>query len=97
MKARRALSRLDGATIVPSADWPPSARLPRNPNQEPGTRTQTTPTARKIFINEDLTRIRAHVEARARRLKRDNNKKITDTWNRDGYILVKKKMTRSTK
>ena len=60
MKARRALKQIDGAKIVPSADWPPLAR---------NSGSSATPASRKIFINEDLTRIRAHVAAKARQLK----------------------------
>ena len=79
MKARRALKQTDGAKIVPSADWPPLAR---------NSGSSATPASRKIFINEDLTRIRAHVAAKARQLKRDQ--RISDTWTRDGFIFVKK-------
>lgn len=79
MKARRALKQIDGAKIVPSADWPPLAR---------NSGSSATPASRKIFINEDLTRIRAHVAAKARQLKRDQ--RISDTWTRDGFIFVKK-------
>ena len=79
MKAKRALKQIDGAKIVPSADWPPLAR---------NSGSSATPASRKIFINEDLTRIRAHVAAKARQLKRDQ--RISDTWTRDGFIFVKK-------
>ena len=79
MKASRALKQIDGAKIVPSADWPPLARK---------SGSSATPVSRKIFINEDLTRIRAHVAAKARQLKRDQ--RISDTWTRDGFIFVKK-------
>ena len=79
VKARRALKQTDGAKIVPSADWPPLAR---------NSGSWATPASRKIFINEDLTRIRAHVAAKARQLKRDQ--RISDTWTRDGFIFVKK-------
>ena len=79
MKVRRALKQIDGAKIVPSADWPPLAR---------NTGSSATPAFRKIFINEDLTGIRAHVAAKARQLKRDQ--RISDTRTRDGFIFVKK-------
>ena len=65
MKARRALKQTDGAKIVPSADWPPLAR---------NSGSSATPASRKIFINEDLTRIRAHVAVKARQLKREVKK-----------------------
>ena len=79
MKARRALKQIGGAKIVPRADWPPLARI---------SGSSATPASRKIFINEDLTRIRAHVAAKARQLKRDQI--ISDTWTRDGFIFMKK-------
>ena len=40
-----------------------------------------------VFISEDLTKLRADVARNARHLKKD--KKITDTWTRDGVIFVK--------
>ena len=79
MKARRALKQIDGGKIVPSADWPPLAR---------NSGSSATPASRKIFINEDLTRIRAHVAAKARQLERDQ--RISDAWTRDGFIFIKK-------
>ena len=44
-------------------------------------------TAGRVYINDDRTRERCRVAARARQLKRD--KKIKDTWVRDGEIYVK--------
>ena len=44
--------------------------------------------AGRVYVNDDLTRERSRVAARARQLKRD--KKIKDTWVRDGEIYVKK-------
>ena len=43
--------------------------------------------AKKIYINDDLTKLRAEIAAKARKLKKDG--KIGDTWNRDGIIFVK--------
>ena len=80
VKARRALKQIDGAKIVPSADWPPLAR---------NSGSSATPASRKIFINEDLTRIRAHVAAKARQLKRDSTN-LRHMDSRDGFIFVKK-------
>ena len=40
-----------------------------------------------IFVNEDLTRSRAHLLWQARMAKRDN--KIKDCWSADGNILIK--------
>ena len=41
-----------------------------------------------VFINEDLTKTRATIAWEARTLKRE--RKISDTWTRDGVIFVKK-------
>ena len=43
----------------------------------------------RVYINEDLTKTRAEVAAKARQLKRDG--KVDDTWIRDDFIVVKKK------
>ena len=42
----------------------------------------------KVFINDDLTKARARLAAKARTLKKD--KVIADTWVSDGVIIVKK-------
>ena len=42
-----------------------------------------------IYINEDLTRQRAHLAAACRNLKKAS--KITDTWTYDGTVFVKLK------
>ena len=42
----------------------------------------------RIFINEDMTRIRGKIAWEARQLRRDG--KLIDTWTRDGIIFVKK-------
>ena len=44
---------------------------------------------RKIHSNEDLTKTRAKVAADARKLKRD--KRIDDTWVRDGTVFLSKR------
>ena len=41
-----------------------------------------------VFINEDLTKTRATIAWEARTFKRE--RKISDTWTRDGVIFVKK-------
>jgi hypothetical protein len=76
MKARKALSSVDGAKLFPSDNWPPL------PARADGNRGQK----QRIFVNEDLTKIRAQVAAKARQLKRD--KRIDDTWVRDGAVFV---------
>ena len=57
-------------------------RLMRNKGKLRGSTPQ-------IFINEDLTKTRADIAKRARKLKKDG--KISDTWTRDGLIFVKYK------
>ena len=57
------------------------------------TKTSVMRSARKlkgthVFINEDLTKTRATIAWEARTLKRE--RKISDTWTRDGVIFVKK-------
>ena len=42
-----------------------------------------------VFVNEDLTKTRADLAKRARKLKSDG--KISDTWTRDGVIFLKLK------
>ena len=48
----------------------------------------------KVFINDDLTNVRASIAAQARRMKKEGV--IEDTWVRDGAIFTKKngKVTR---
>ena len=41
----------------------------------------------RIFVNEDLTKVRGTIAWEARALRRDG--KIVDTWTRDGLIFVK--------
>ena len=53
--------------------------------------------AKRIYINEDLTKVRSDIAAKARRLKAE--KKIEDTWTSNGVIFVKTangKVTRIT-
>ncbi|KAK7089187.1 uncharacterized protein [Littorina saxatilis] len=45
-------------------------------------------TLRGVFVNDDLTRQRARLAAKARRLKQD--RRIQDTWVRDGEIFIKR-------
>ena len=61
--------------IFPDSQWP---ALP----------ARSTARVHRLYINEDLTKTRAEVAARARQLKRDG--KLDDTWTRDGIIFVKK-------
>ena len=75
MKARRGLNKIDATKIFPDSQWP---ALP----------ARSTARVHRLYINEDLTRTRAEVAARARQLKRDG--KLDDTWTRDGIIFVKK-------
>ena len=73
MKARCGLNKIDATKIFPDSQWP---ALP----------ARSTARVHRLYINEDLTRTRAEVTARARQLKRDG--KLDDTW--VGIIFVKK-------
>ena len=42
----------------------------------------------RIYINEDMTRIRGKIAWEAHQLRHDG--KLIDTWTRDGIIFVKK-------
>ena len=75
MKAWRGLNKIDATKIFPDSQWP---ALP----------ARSTARVHRLYINEDLTRTRSELAARARQLKRDG--KLDDTWTRDGIIFVKK-------
>ena len=75
MKARCGLNKIDATKIFADSQWP---ALP----------ARSTARVHRLYINEDLTKTRAEVAARARQLKRDG--KLDDTWTRDGIIFVKK-------
>ena len=66
---------INSTRIFPDSQWP---ALP----------ARSTARVHRLYINEDLTKTRAEVAARARQLKRDG--KLDDTWTRDGIIFVKK-------
>lgn len=87
LKARRRLNQVDAAKLLPDPEWPP---LPATATAAGSSNSSASPVHR-IFINEDLTKIRAEVAAKARQLKR--NGKVDDTWIRDGIIFVKKSDT----
>ena len=71
MKARKNLKGVDPSTVI----------------QQARGSVETTKKGRQIYINDDLTKVRSEIAARARQMKRE--KKIEDTWCRDGYIYVK--------
>ena len=61
----------------------------RQPESAAATAATPVPSpAGRVYVNDDLTRERSRVTARARQLKRD--KKIKDTWVHDGEMYVKK-------
>ncbi|KAL8615742.1 hypothetical protein ACOMHN_040237 [Nucella lapillus] len=80
LKARSGLSKVDGKKLFPALDWPTAPVS--------GSQRSAGPSARRLYVNEDLTRIRADVARRARALKKAG--KISDTWCRDGITFVKK-------
>ena len=75
MKARRGLNKIDATKIFPDSQWP---ALP----------ARSTARVHRLYINEDLTRTRAEVAARARQLKRDG--KLDDTWTREASFLSRR-------
>jgi exosome complex exonuclease DIS3/RRP44 len=82
MRARKNLRTADIKARLPNLDWS-TVPLPRS--RHDSTPVSTRP---KVFINEDLTRERAKIAAKARELKRE--KSISDTWTRDGAVFVKR-------
>ena len=85
MKARSNLKNKDAALLGVT-----SAGATRQPVSAAGAATTPVPSpAGGVYVKDDLTRETSSVAARARRLKRD--KKIKDTWVRDGEICVKMK------
>ncbi|KAL8562668.1 hypothetical protein ACOMHN_011239 [Nucella lapillus] len=80
LKARSGLSKVDGKKLFPALDWPTAPVS--------GSQRSAGPSARRLYVNEDLTRIRADVARRARALKKAG--KISDTWCRNGITFVKK-------
>jgi hypothetical protein len=78
MRARRKLQEIDIKAALPGLDWS-SVSVPRAHTGSPKPR---------VYINEDLTKERARIAARARGLKRE--KQVLDTWTRDGVIFVKR-------
>ncbi|KAL8600675.1 hypothetical protein ACOMHN_006741 [Nucella lapillus] len=62
LKARSGLSKVDGKKLFPSLDWPTAPVS--------GSQRSAGPSARRLYVNEDLTRIRADVARRARALKK---------------------------
>jgi hypothetical protein len=77
MKARKNLKTVDGSVLFQDRRWP---ALPPPAGARPA--------KHKIYINDDLTKERAKVAAKARTLKKD--KLIDDTWVRDGAVHVKR-------
>eukprot|EP00745_Piridium_sociabile_P044228 TRINITY_DN92305_c0_g1_i2.p1 TRINITY_DN92305_c0_g1~~TRINITY_DN92305_c0_g1_i2.p1 ORF type:complete len:311 (-),score=57.34 TRINITY_DN92305_c0_g1_i2:195-1127(-) len=86
MSNRRMLAKLDVTDLVPNATWP-DLPASRTAGRRPGTGGSGS-TSRRVFLNDDLTRVRAKVAARARALKREN--KLQDTWDREGVIFCKR-------
>ncbi|XP_070184920.1 uncharacterized protein, partial [Littorina saxatilis] len=79
MRSRKNLKNADVTKLFTNLEWPAlkrgdSAGPQRHPN---------------IFVNEDLTKTRAGIAGRARKLKREG--RLEDTWTRDGMIFVKKR------
>ena len=83
MRASSGLTNKDAARLGLSP-----AGAVRQPESAAATAATPVPSpAGRVYVNDDLTRERSRVTARARQLKRDE--KIKDTWVRDGEIYVK--------
>ena len=54
----------------------------------------TTGTTRRIFVNEDLTKVRVKLLYQARKAKKE--KKIKDCWTHDGQVLIKNNANKVT-
>jgi hypothetical protein len=78
MRARKNLRSVNVKDMLPDLDW----------STVPAPRHNGPPTTPRIFINEDLTKERARIAAKAREWKRE--KVIVDTWTRDGIVFIKK-------
>lgn len=74
---RSELRKKTGEDIFPHLNWPLAA-----PASSPRASARNN-----VYINDDLTAVRAQVFRKARQLKKENQ--IADTWTRDGFIFVK--------
>ncbi|KAL8598269.1 hypothetical protein ACOMHN_035219 [Nucella lapillus] len=86
MTSRKGLKNKTAASLglTPKGFTPP-------PRPSSATEAAATPVPKpgdRIYVNDDLTRVRAQLAARARRFKRE--KKVQDTWVYDGDIYVKR-------
>jgi hypothetical protein len=75
LRGRKQLHKEDASRMFSHLSWP---RL---------TDTRAAGRGHRVFINDDLTKQRAEIAAKARQMKR--NKHIEDTWVRDGVIIAK--------
>ena len=80
MAVKKMLGSVDMKKLFPNLTWPSVSQS----SQTPGSR----PSAAKVFINHDLTKLRSEIAFRARTLKRQRS--VTDTWVSDGVVFVKK-------
>jgi len=81
MRSRRNLRDKSGPDVLPSLNWLPE----RGPGG--GGEGRSRGTKNKVFLNDDLTSVRAKIAAEARGKKK--SKAIEDTWVRDGVVFVK--------
>jgi len=77
---RKQLAKIGGAQIFPKLTWP---KPPSGWDGQRGNRQYQ----HRIFINEDLTKIRSEAAAKARGLKRDE--KLKEVWIRGGSVCVR--------
>eukprot|EP00745_Piridium_sociabile_P020419 TRINITY_DN31475_c0_g1_i5.p1 TRINITY_DN31475_c0_g1~~TRINITY_DN31475_c0_g1_i5.p1 ORF type:complete len:126 (-),score=36.06 TRINITY_DN31475_c0_g1_i5:166-543(-) len=74
MSEKRKLNQADPKKLFPSLQWPTPAQ-------------SSQPARNRLFLNDDLTKIRAEIAAIAREKKR--KRQIENTWVKDGVVFVK--------
>ncbi|KAL8570590.1 hypothetical protein ACOMHN_008947 [Nucella lapillus] len=86
MTSRKGLKNKTAASLgfTPKGFTPP----PRPSSAAEAVATPVPKPGNRIYVNDDLIRVRAQLAARARRFKRE--KKVQDTWVYDGDIYVKR-------
>ena len=62
-------------------------QTPGNISSDDNRRAKTTPTDRRLYVNDDLTKSRQQLLYRCRQENKSN--KIADCWSTDGTILIK--------
>ncbi|KAK7491816.1 hypothetical protein BaRGS_00016951 [Batillaria attramentaria] len=85
LKEKKKLANVDAKQLFPERSW-----HPRRTRQRPSSTTRAEPKI-KIYLNDDLTKTRAEIASKARKMKSDGA--LQDTWVRDGVIFVRQNST----